>query len=219
MLPLFCALPVLVICACVCAAFAYVSLYFVCQRSRSVPADGNRSSTKLEKLFILRRWGKRSELVWTQTCEWAADWEGTAQSRCWKALKPRDHQVTCSSWGTGAKICEPDLWLPPQTVKWNAQRARKRFPVRSIHDRWPMIQLSYRKVWRRRSWWWWWGLSRGEKSSEVVKRWRGGWGREGKEVSVEISFHLFNHLSTIWHHGDAILLMMDGCIITHEHVL
>lgn len=35
-------------------------ILFACQWCRSVPADGNRSSTKLEKLFILRRRGKHS---------------------------------------------------------------------------------------------------------------------------------------------------------------
>ena len=214
----------LVISACVCTAFVYVSLYFVCVAV--MPLCPSRREQKLDKTRKIIYTSAMREtfcvLVWTQMCEWAADWEGTAESRRWKALKPRDHQVTCSSRGTGAKIHEPDLWLPrfaPQTVRWNAQRARKRFPVRSIHDRWPMIQLSYRKCGGGGCGGWWWGSSRGEKSGEVVKRWRGGWGAEGKEGSMEINFHLFNHLSTIWHHRDAILLVMDGCVIKHEHVL
>lgn len=34
---------------------------------------------------------------------------GNIRSRHLKALKPRDHQVTCSSRRTKAKICVPDL--------------------------------------------------------------------------------------------------------------
>lgn len=54
---------------------------------------------------------------------------------------------------------------------------------------------------------WRWGLSQGDTGNAA--RWRKD-GEEderkrGKERSTEISFHLFNYLSAIWHRWAAIL--------------
>lgn len=138
---------------------------------------------------------------------------GNVRSRHRKALKPRDHQVTCSSIGTEAKICVPDLWLLHFHYRQRSGMHRERekgflcgqYVTDGVWFSWAITSAAVGVESRRH-----------QKGGEAVKGWRG---KEEKEGSMEISFHLFNHLSATWHCWDAILqLLCDEWVYVHVFV-
>lgn len=98
---------VLHVCMCACVSEAALSK----QNRTEARAHVVKNLSCYRIVPQLKPWGKHTAFAWTLTRETVRATRGNVRLRSRKALKPRDHQVTCSSRGNEAKILVPDLSL------------------------------------------------------------------------------------------------------------